>query len=211
MTVRRNSQSQRAKALALLQRQGLMQLKEFRAAAIAPQTIARLVEDKLIARPARGLYQLPGTKPKPDPRDKLAQAAERVPKGVVCLTSALAHHGLTVQTPSIVWMAISRTGWKPNVIKPRITFVRFPDRALKEDVRRHRIDGVDVTITEPARTIVDCFRYRDTVGIDTALEGLRRALEQRRCTPAEIDRIARSRRIWSVIEPYLKALVADGA
>lgn len=149
----------------------MLRLKDFMAEGIGPETLARLVREEAIVRPARGLYQLPDTQI--EAAHMLAKAAVLVPKGVVCLTSALQYHELTLQMPSAVWMAIERTAWRPKIDYPRIWFVRFTGPALTAGVTRHRIDRIDVPITDPAKTVVDCFRYRTKVGLDVAMEGLR--------------------------------------
>ena len=113
--------------------------------------------------------------------------------------------------PAAVWMAIERTAWRPRIEYPRIRFVRFTGDALTDGVERHRIEGVEVPITDPARSIVDCFRYRAKVGVDVAMEGLREGLRRQRCTPDELWRLARQARVWSVMRPYVEAMVADGA
>lgn len=159
-------------------------------------------------RPARGLYQLADAAI--DARHTLAEACALVPKGVVCLTSALQFHELTLQMPSNVWMAIDRAAWKPLVEYPRIRFVRFAPRALSEGMERHTIEGVSVAVFNPAKTVVDCFRYRNKVGLDVALEGLREGLRSRKISPDQLWQFAREARIWSVIKPYLEAMVADG-
>ena len=173
--------AQRTRALDLLKARGMLRLKDFVAEGIGPETLARLVREGVVVRPARGLYQLSDTQVEAAPA--LAEAAVLVPKGIVCLTSALQFHELTLQMPSAIWMAIDRTAWRPRIDYPRIRFVRFAGQALTEGVVRHRIEGVEVPITEPARTIVDCFRYRAKVGLDVAMEGLREGLRRRRCTP----------------------------
>src|SRR5690606_20496212 len=109
-----------------------------------------------------------------------------------------------------VWMAIERTAWRPKIQYPPIKFARWTGRSLKEGIPRHRIEGVDVKITEPARTIVDCFRYRNKVGMDVAMEGLREGLRRRRFTPDELWRIAQRARAWSVMKPYVEAMVSHG-
>lgn len=199
--------TQRDRALALLKARGMLRLKDFVAAGIAPETLARLVRDELVVRPARGMYQLADAQV--DAAHALAEAALLVPKGVICLISALQFHGLTLQMPSAVWMGIDSAAWRPRIAYPPIRFVRFAAPALREGAKRHRIDGVDVPVTEPARTIADCFRYRSKVGLDVALEGLREGLRRRRCTPDQIHRAATAARVWSVLRPYLEAIVAD--
>ena len=183
-------------------------LKDFAAYAIGPETLARLVRDGIIVRPARGLYQLADGAA--DARRTLAEAAALVPKGIICLVSALQFHGLTLQMPSSVWMAIERTAWRPRIDYPPIRFVRFKGSALSEGIKRHRIEGVEVAITDPARAIVDCFRYRAKVGIDVAMEGLREGLRQRKATSDQLWRYATKARIWSTMKPYVEATAADG-
>ena len=198
---------QRTRALDLLKDRRMLRLKDFMAEGIGPETLARLVREDAVVRPARGLYQLPDAQI--EAAHTLAEAATLVPKGVVCLTSALQYHELTLQMPSAVWMAIERTAWRPRIDYPRIRFVRFAGPSLTEGVVRHRIDGVAVPITDPTRTIIDCFRYRAKVGLDVAMEGLREGLRQRRCTADELWRYAQTARAWSVVRPYVEAMVSD--
>ena len=204
-----STSNQRFRALDLLRARSMLRLKDFVAAGIGPETLARLVREEAVVRPARGLYQLPDTQV--DAAHTLAEAAVLVPKGVVCLTSALQYHELTLQMPSVVWMAIDRTAWRPKIDYPPIRFVRFTGPALIEGVERHRIESVEVPITNPARTIVDCFRYRTKVGLDVAMEGLREGLRRRRCTPDQLWHCARKARVWSIMRPYVEAMAADAA
>lgn len=201
--------TQRERALELLGSHPMMRQKDLAARGIAPETLARLVRDGAVVRPARGLYQLADGPV--DARRALAEAAALVPKGIVCLVSALQFHGLTLQMPSSVWMAIERTAWRPRIDYPAIRFVRFTGAWMTEGVERHRIEGVEVAVTDPARTIVDCFRYRAKVGIDVALEGLREGLRQRKATSDQLWRYGTKARIWSTMKPYVEATVADGA
>ncbi|WP_170117084.1 type IV toxin-antitoxin system AbiEi family antitoxin domain-containing protein [Phyllobacterium sophorae] len=201
--------TQRLRALDLLKTRGMLRLKDFVSEGIGPETLARLVREAAVIRAARGLYQLPNINI--EAAHALAEAAILVPKGVVCLTSALQYHELTLQMPSAVWMAIDRAAWRPKIDYPPIHFVRFTGWALTEGVERHRIENVDVPITDPARTIVDCFRYRTKVGLDVAMEGLREGLRRRRCTPDQLWQYARRTRVWSVMRPYVEAMVSDAA
>ena len=201
--------AQRDRALDLLRSRGMLRLKDFMAEGIGPETLARLVREDAVARPARGLYQLSDAPI--DATHTLAEAAALVPKGIVCLTPALQYHELTLQMPAAVWMAIERTAWRPKIDYPRIRFVRFSGDSLTDGVVRHRIEGVEVPITDPARTIVDCFRYRTKIGLDVAMEGLREGLRRRQCTPDELWRHAHRMRVWSVMRPYLEAMVSDAA
>ncbi len=185
----------------------MLRLKDFMAEGIGPETLSRLARDGAVVRPARGLYQLPDGNV--HAQHSLAEATALVPKGVICLISALQFHALTLQMPSTIWMAIDRSAWLPTIVTPRIRFVRFSDTQMTKDVARHMIDGVSVTVTSPARTVVDCFRYRGKVGIDVALEGLREGLRGHRFKADDLWRIAKAMRAWTVMRPYVEALVSD--
>jgi predicted transcriptional regulator of viral defense system len=141
----------------------------------------------------------------------LAEAATIVPKGIVCLTYALQFHELTLQMQSAVWMAIDRNGWKPKVDYPPIRFVRFANAALTTGVVRHKIAGVDVAITDPARTVVDCFKYRNKIGLDVAMEGLGIGLRRKKFKSDDLWRYAKASRVWSIMRPYVEAISAHGA
>ena len=202
------TRTQRDQAIKLLYKRGIVRLSEFKEAGITAAAISRMVEDGDVIRLARGLYQLPDAPL--DANHSLAEAAKRVPKGVVCLVSALVFHELTDQLPRAVWMAISTKGWAPKAGSPPIQVVRFTDALLTDDVITVRIEGVSVKIFGVAKTIADCFRHRRTVGQSVALEGLQEALRQRKATPAEIARHAERGGVATVMRPYLEALTANG-
>ena len=201
--------SQRDRAVELLKERGAMRRIELSDAGVHPETLSRLVEEGVLTRVSRGLYQLTDADITA-PHD-LAEVAKRVPKGVICLISALQFHELTLQTPSRVWVAIGPKARKPKIEYPPTRIVRFGDRALSLGVQTHAIDGVPVPIFDPAKTVVDCFRFRKLVGFDVALEGLHNVVKSGKAKPAEIVQYARDTRIWSVLRPYLETVVADGA
>lgn len=200
--------TQRRLAHDILRERGIVRLSEFRDAGITAATISRMRRDGDVVHLARGLYQLPDAPL--DANHSLAEAAKRVPKGVVCLVSALAFHELTDQLPAAVWMAISTKSWGPKGGVPAVQIVRFTEAFLEESVITERIEGVPVKIFGVAKTIADCFRHRRTVGQSVALEGLQEALRQRKATPAEIALHASRGRVAGVVRPYLEALTANG-
>lgn len=197
--------TQEQEALRLLRAHGPMRSKELAEAGVHAQTLARMVRSGAIRKVRRGLYQLPESA---EP-DDIADVALQVPGGVICLVSALQFHGLTLQMPHRIWVAIAESAHQPKIAYPPVTFVRFGERAFSLSVETHEVDGVDVRIYSPAKTLVDCFRYRKHVGLDVALEGLRKAIETRKAKPADIADLARKLRIWTVMRPYLEA-AADG-
>jgi len=201
-----SAKDQGPQALKLLKRHGIMRLSDLTAHGIHPPTLARLVEKGKVVRPARGLYELAGGEV--ELAHDLAALAKRVPHGVVCLISALQYHEITLQMPSSIWMAVGARDRIPQIDAPPARFVRFSEAAMSCGVEKHRIDSVPVRIFDPAKTVVDCFRFRNTVGIDVALEGLRMALQARKASPDAIADYARKLRIWTVLRPYLESAVA---
>lgn len=199
---------QREQARLLLEQRGIVRLSEFKTSGITAATIGRMVKDGEVLRLARGLYQLPDAPL--DVHHSLAEAAKKLPKGVICLVSALAYHDLTDQLPRAVWMAIGTKDWEPKTDTPPIRTVRFTDALLSDDILTEQIEGVPVKIFGVAKTIADCFRHRRTVGQSVALEGLQEALRKRKTTPAEIARHAERGGVATVIRPYLEALTANG-
>jgi predicted transcriptional regulator of viral defense system len=199
--------TQRTQALALLKRRGMARLAELQAAGITATTVSRMAQAGEVVRLARGLYQLADAAL--DPQQSLAEAARLVPKGVICLASALACHGLTDQMPPKVWLAIGRKDWRPRFSYPPVRIARFSDEQLVRSVERKKVAGTQVPVFGVAKTVADLFRYRRTVGDALAIEGLREALRRRKATPAEIAREAEAAGVWRTMEPYLMALTSD--
>ena len=210
-----HSQNQHDRALLVLRQAGIVRLKEFTAAGITASTIARLARAGELVRLGRGLYQLPDAPM--DANHDLAVVAKAVPSGVICLVSALAFHEMTDTVPSRIWVAIGSKDRKPTLAHPALQVVRFSDWHLRSGVDTHTIEGVSTPITNPAKTVVDLFRYRQSAGrrfqkspgLNLALEGLREALRQRKATPADIARHAEEAGIWKVVRPYLEAMIAN--
>jgi len=199
--------TQRTQALALLKRRGMTRLAEFHEAGITATTVSRMERAGEVVRLARGLYQLSNAAL--HAQQSLAEAARLVPKGVICLASALAFHGLTDQMPPKVWIAIGRKDWRPRFAYPPIRIARFSDELLRRSVERKKIAGAQVPVFGVAKTVADLFRYRRTVGDALAIEGLRQALRRRKATPAEIAREAEAAGVWATMEPYVMALTSD--
>lgn len=201
---------QRTQALQLLKMRRLVRLSEFVAAGISATTITRLVDDGVVIRLARGLYQIEGAGT--EANQDLAQVAKLAPGGVICLVSALAFHELTDTVPARVWLALPPGARAPAFDWPKLQVVRFRD--LDAGVVTHEISGVSVRITDPAKTIVDMFRYRRPAGrryraspgLGLAIEGLREGLRQRKATPAAVRRCAEAAKVWPVVRPYIEAL-----
>ncbi len=159
-----------------------------------------------VERISRGLYRVQAAAA--TEHETLAAVAKRVPHAIVCLLTALHVHGIGTQAPREVWLAVDRKARKPTLDGLPVRIVRFSKQMLHYGVVTREIQGVEVRITSPPRTVVDCFRYRNKIGLDVALEALRDALRSRHATVDEIVRAAEVCRISTVIQPYLEAVVA---
>ena len=169
-------------------------------------TLTRLVQAGKLDRVARGLYALPHAAM--SEHRSLAEVALRVPRGVVCLLSALQFHEIGTQAPFEVWLAIPNRDTPPRIEYPPIRIVRMSDDALTDGVQRKRIDGVEVPIFNPARTVVDCFKFRNKIGLDVALEALRDGWRERRFTIDDLGHHATRQRVANVMRPYIEAITA---
>jgi predicted transcriptional regulator of viral defense system len=168
--------------------------------------LTRLVQAGKLQRVARGLYGVPGAKT--SEHRSLAEVSARVPKGVVCLLSALRVHEIGTQAPFEVWLAIPQHMATPRLNQPAIRVVRMSDEAMAEGVERRNIDGVKVPVFNAARTVVDCFRFRNKIGLDVALEALRDGWRQRKFTMDDLWRHATRGRVANVMRPYIEAITA---
>lgn len=194
--------------LALARDEGLLRPVDLASRGLPRVSLTRLVRQDRLQRVGRGLYALPGREV--SEHSALAEVTRRHPRAVVCLLSALRFHELTTQAPYEVWIAIPNKARAPRLEYPPIRVARFADAAMRSGVDEHRIDGVPVRITNVAKTIADCFKYRNKVGLDVTLEGLRHALGQdrqdRRVSIDELWRHAQLDRVANVLAPYLEAL-----
>lgn len=202
--MRKSQSTKKQEVIALVRRQGIIRTKELAALGLPRTYLRRLVEERVLNRVARGVYRLAGAPV--SNRATLAEAAKRVPEGVVCLLSALQFHETGTQLPWQVWMAIDRKAWKPKVEDLPLKFVRFSGPSLTEGVETHRIDGAQVRIYSLAKTVADCFKYRNKLGIEVALEALRDCRSEGRCSIDDLWRYAKIDRVAAVMRPYLEAI-----
>jgi len=200
-----DSASPSERALALARERGIARARDFRAAGIPLVYLKRLCDAGRLVQVSRGLYQIPELVGS-DPEHNLAEAARLAPRAVVCLLSALRHHGLTTQLPPAVWLMLPLSARVPKTASFPIEIVRASEPSFSQGVEIVPIEGVGVPISNPAKTVADCFKYRNRIGVDVALEALRDALRLGRTTPAELMRYATSDRVANVMRPYVEAL-----
>jgi predicted transcriptional regulator of viral defense system len=168
--------------------------------------LAQLAQRGLVQKVSRGLYALPQRKA--SEFASLAEVASKHPQALVCLLSALAFHGLTTQAPFEVWIAVDNKARAPQMPYPPLRIARFSGPALSEGVELHNIEGVPVKITSVPKTIADCFKYRNKIGLDVAMEALKEAWSAKRVSMDELWHYGQICRVQNVMRPYLEGLTA---
>jgi len=189
--------------LTLVNTQGVIRPRDLVARNIATVALTRMVKNGSLVRVARGLYALPDRQA--SEYASLGEVSAKYPQGIICLLSALRYHELGTQSPFEVWLAIPNKARPPALEYPPLRIVRFSGAALTEGVETHLIDGVPVRITSVARTVADCFKFRNKIGMDVALEALREAWREQKITMNDLWHFAKVNRVTNIIRPYLES------
>jgi predicted transcriptional regulator of viral defense system len=184
----------------------LFRLSEAVAAGVHPEYVRRLTRQGELTRVGRGLYTLASNDA--TEHHTLAEVSKRVPKAVFCLLTALRFHGLGTQNPREVWLAIDRRAGIPRVDFTPVRVFRVSGAALASGIDEHKVDGVRVRVTSPARTVVDCFKFRNRIGVDVGVEALRDYRRLRKGSVDELWRQADRLRMTRVIRPYWDAMAS---
>ena len=193
------------KVYQLVETHGVLRPRDLDPHQIPREYLRRLHARGLVERIGRGLYTLHDGEI--TEHHSLVQACKRVPTAVVCLVSALRFHGLTTQAPDSVWLALGPRAWQPRLEWPRLRCVRFSGKALVEGVERYTLEGVNVQVYNPAKTVADCFKYRHKIGQDVALEALRDCWQGKKATIDDLWRFAQICRMTNVMRPYIESIL----
>jgi predicted transcriptional regulator of viral defense system len=192
------------KVLEYAREHGVIRVRDAIAEGMHPEYLRRLCDQGLLIKIGRGTYI-------PSDMDfseniGLAQIAKRVPHAVVCLLSALLFHDIGTQLPHEIWIAIDRKAARPRLKYPPVRVMRFSGKSLSEGIEEHIIEGVTVKVYNKAKTVADCFKYRNKIGLDVALEALKDCRRRRLCSNDELWQYAKICRVSKVMKPYLEAL-----
>jgi predicted transcriptional regulator of viral defense system len=190
--------------LAKISADGVLRARDAVREGIARTYIQKAVKSGQIERIGRGLYAMPGKVI--GENQTLLEATKRVPNGVICLLSALRAHDLTTQNPHEVWICIDGKARKPNIDSPKLRVVRSSKALLSEGVVEKRVGSHSIRLYNPARTVADCFRYRNKIGLDVAVEALRECVRKRRSKMDEIWKYSKLCRVANIMRPYLEVI-----
>ena len=197
--------SAKDKLLKKVKEKSLVRPKDFENIKGARVRLSQLVASGELIKVGRGLYA--AAENNFDERQSLLEVARLVPRGVLCLLSALRFHELTTQNPFEIWLAIEGTSRKPQIETLPLNVFRFSGAAFVEGIETHEIKGIRLRVYNPAKTVADCFKYRNKIGLDVAIEALRDVWRQKKATADELWHYAKVCRMSNVMRPYLESIV----
>lgn len=183
---------------------GIVRPRDIEAIGLPRQYLIRLHHQGKLNRPTRGIYTLPDADV--TEHHSYAEVTRRVPQATICLLSALVFHEITTQSPASVWIALSKGARTPALVSPSLRIVRLSGPSLTEGIDRHRVEGVTVRVYSAAKTVADCFKFRNKIGLDVAIEALKDCLRQKKASINGIYRYAKVCRVSNVIRPYMETL-----
>jgi predicted transcriptional regulator of viral defense system len=183
---------------------GMVRPRDIEAIGLPREYLVRLHRQGKIHRSGRGIYTLPDANV--TERHSYAEVAKRVPDAVICLLSALVFHEITTQNPASVWIALRKGARTPVLTSPSLRIVRLSGPSITEGIENHQVEGVTVRVYSAAKTVADCFKFRNKIGLDVAIEALKDSLRQKKANVNEIYRYAKVCRVSNVIRPYMEAL-----
>ncbi len=189
-----------------LKNRGILKASEILQLGISKEYLRKLCLQNQITKIARGYYVLPDYEF--TDMQSIVEVSKQIPKGVICLLSALRVHDFTTQNPFEVWVAMERRAWKPTqTLSTQVRYIRFSGRAFETGIETKVINHIEVKVYCPAKTVVDCFKYRNKIGLDVALEALREGFRDKLFTMDELWEYAKICRMREVIRPYLEGMV----
>ena len=183
---------------------GMVRPRDIEAIGLPREYLVRLHRQGKLNRSGRGIYTLPDANV--TERHSYAEVAKRVPDATICLLSALVFHEITTQSPASVWIALRKGARTPVLTSPSLRIVRLSGPSLTEGIENHQVEGVPVRVYSAAKTVADCFKFRNKIGLDVAIEALKDSLRQKKANVNEISRYAKICRVSNVIRPYMEAL-----
>jgi predicted transcriptional regulator of viral defense system len=183
---------------------GIVRPRDIEAIGLPREYLVRLHRQGKLKRPGRGIYTLPDANV--TEHHSYAEVAKRVPEAVVCLLSALTFHEITTQSPASVWIALGKGARTPALTSPSLRIVRLSGQSLTEGIEKHLVEGVPVRVYSAAKTVADCFKFRNKIGLDVAIEALKESLRQKKANIKEVYRYAKVCRVSNVIRPYMETL-----
>src|SRR6185437_2206242 len=198
------AQTLQEKTMQYVRQNQIVRPRDIESIGIPREYLLRLQRQGKLVRSGRGIYTLPEAAI--TERHTYAEGAKRVPEAVLCLLSALDFHQITTHNPASIWIALRKGARKPAMTSPSIKVIRLTEPSLVAGIEKHQVEGITVRVYSAAKTVADCFKFRNKIGIDVAIEALKDCLDQKKANVSEIYRYAKICRVSKIIRPYMEAL-----
>jgi len=195
----------KSQVIRIAKQKGVIKASDLKARGISRNYLYALTREGKLKKVARGLYELPDNQL--TERIALIEVAKRIPNAVVSLISALNYYDLTTQLPHEVWITVPRGAWRPKIEYPALNLTYASMDIYSYGIHKLKINGVEVKIYSPAKTIADCFKFRNKIGLDVAIEALKRAWETKKADMEELSKAAQVCNVSKIIRPYLEAIL----
>lgn len=199
--------TKRQQVIDYMQQKGVVRPRDLQAEGLPRDYLYQMMKEGLVIKEGRGLYRLADDENDITEWNSFVELQRRVPSGVFCLLSALVFHQFTTQNPHKLWLAIGHKAWQPDVDYPPVKFIRMSGTALDEFIEVHQIEGVGVRVYSAAKTVADCFKFRNQVGLDVAIEALKEGWRLNKFSMDELMACAKVCRVANVIQPYAESIV----
>ena len=194
----------KAHVLKIAKRKGVIRASDLKTLGISRNYLYSLNREGKLQKLARGLYELPDNQI--TEHSTLIEVMKRVPNAVVSLISALNFYDLTTQLPHEIWITVPRGAWRPKIEYPSLNLTYASMDIYSYGIRKIKINGVEIRVYSPAKTIADCFKFRNKIGLDIAIEALKKAWESKKVSMDELTKAARVCKVAKIIQPYLEAI-----
>ncbi len=197
--------NRKTQIIKLAKQKGVIKASDLESVGISRTYLHILYNEGVLQKVGRGLYELPSTQI--TEHNTLIEVTRRIPNAVICLISALSYFDLTTQLPHEVWITIPRGAWRPRIDYPSLNLTYASMEVYSFGIQKLKLHGVDIKIYSPAKTIADCFKFRNKVGLDVAIEALKKAWESKKVNMDQLNNAAKMCKVSKVIRPYLEAIV----
>ncbi len=194
----------KTQVLKIAKRKGVIRASDLKTLGISRNYLYSLNREGKLQKLARGLYELPDNQI--TEHSTLIEVMKRVPNAVVSLISALNFYDLTTQLPHEIWITVPRGAWRPKIEYPSLNLTYASMDIYSYGIRKIKINGVEIRVYSPAKTIADCFKFRNKIGLDIAIEALKKAWESKKVSMDELTKAARVCKVAKIIQPYLEAI-----
>jgi len=200
----KNKISNKEKIISLIKKRGLIKAKDLKSLNVSRNYLYKLTNEGILTRVSKGVYTLPEITY--TEKKTFAEVTKKVPKAVICLISSLVFHNVTTQISNQIWIMLPTGSWNPKIKDLSLNVTYTKDDLYKKGIEKHTVNGVEIKVYNLAKTVVDCFKHRNKIGLDVAIEALQEIVKNKKCDLNEILTYAKINRVYKIMRPYLEMI-----